>query len=336
MFFFGGGTSFKLQCLKFSHSFPGCKATFICIHSLMRPCKTEPLFESQSVAKNFAQLFEKLLALSMVCGRSQETQLSESQKELQYVILFCLSIGFKSKKNNQLLPFFAKVNFGLSTLTPQKGASHIVWQLWGYVLGSWGLWLYEGGVWICIFQQHVFGMRPWVTKTNLTGQGKEQTSWFRAHFLLKTVEKCNFWQQPCGAVVLAINLIFLLSNKLEKLHQVVIDLARGLEYFDDIELIHGLWWGSSLFEIHKTFKNQWQTPDTCVQQLLPVCLGFLFAYWRCNKLDPHRLLLSLFCLKKYQFWFLLMLSISAAQVPKKKKNAQKRKLLSLQGSYKGD
>ena len=41
---------------------------------LIRPCKTEPLCESHSVEHIFAQWFEKLLALSMVCGQSQETQ----------------------------------------------------------------------------------------------------------------------------------------------------------------------------------------------------------------------------------------------------------------------
>ena len=47
--------------------------------------------------------------------------------------------------------------------------------------------------------------------------------------------------------------------------------------------------------------------DTCVQQLSPVCLGSLFVYWRCNKLEACQVLLSVFCLKKYQFWFLVIL-----------------------------
>ena len=46
----------------------------------------------------------------------------------------------------------------------KKLASHSVWQLWGYAVGSCGLWLYVGAVWIWVLQQLVFGSKHWVTK----------------------------------------------------------------------------------------------------------------------------------------------------------------------------
>ena len=51
----------------------------------MRRCKTEPLCESPIVELIFAQPFKNAFALSLECGRSQETQLSGS--------FFCLG-GF--------------------------------------------------------------------------------------------------------------------------------------------------------------------------------------------------------------------------------------------------
>ena len=35
------------------------------------------------------------------------------------------------------------------------------------------------------------------------------------------------------------NLVFMLRTKLEKLHLLLIDLARRQKYFDDVELTHG-------------------------------------------------------------------------------------------------
>ena len=78
----------------------------------MRPCKTEPLCESHSVEIFFAQWFEKLLALSMVWGQSQEKQREGFPKSIgTYNIL---------QKNTKFCHFFAKMNFGLLTLTPKK------------------------------------------------------------------------------------------------------------------------------------------------------------------------------------------------------------------------
>ena len=46
------------------------------IVSLMRLCKSGPPCESLSVNLFFAPWFEKLLALSLVCGQSQDTELA--------------------------------------------------------------------------------------------------------------------------------------------------------------------------------------------------------------------------------------------------------------------
>ena len=52
----------------------------------MRPCKTEPLCKSHSVKQFFTQLFEKILALYMVCGQSQDNL------DLSTTFLFVLSL----------------------------------------------------------------------------------------------------------------------------------------------------------------------------------------------------------------------------------------------------
>ena len=50
-------------------------------------CKTVPPCESHSVEIIFAQRFLKVLALCLVCGQSQDTQLAGSLTKLGHVIL---------------------------------------------------------------------------------------------------------------------------------------------------------------------------------------------------------------------------------------------------------
>ena len=68
------------------------------ISSCKMPWKTAPWCESHSVEVMFAQLFEKVLALCLVCGRSQDAQLAGSLKILGHVILSLVSGCFKSQK----------------------------------------------------------------------------------------------------------------------------------------------------------------------------------------------------------------------------------------------
>ena len=55
---------------------------------------------------------------------------------------------------------------------------------------------------------------------------------------MKIIEKFIFQPLHYGAAVLAKNLVFWFWTKLEKLHHLWIDLARGLKYFDDVELVY--------------------------------------------------------------------------------------------------
>ena len=55
-------------------------SSFLAKGTHMRLCKTEPPCESHSVELFFAKLFEKVLALYLVCGQSQDTQLAGSFK----------------------------------------------------------------------------------------------------------------------------------------------------------------------------------------------------------------------------------------------------------------
>ena len=48
----------------------------------MRLCKTEPPCESQSAELIFAQLFENVLALYMICGQRKDAQLAGPLKQI--------------------------------------------------------------------------------------------------------------------------------------------------------------------------------------------------------------------------------------------------------------
>ena len=59
--------------------------------SVSWPCKTAPQFKSHSLEQIFSQRFEKVLALCLVCGQSQDTQLEGSLKKLGHLILSFVS-----------------------------------------------------------------------------------------------------------------------------------------------------------------------------------------------------------------------------------------------------
>ena len=69
-----------------------------------------------------------------------------------------------------------------------------------------------------------------------------------------------------------------------------------------------IWRVSSLFNLQHVHRKLNQTLATCGHHGARLCVSFLWIYGRSNKLETHQVLLSLFCLQKYQFWFLLMLT----------------------------
>ena len=54
----------------YSRPVKGIAVVFLAVKLHLRPCQTKPLCESHRVEFSFAQWFEKVLALSMVCGQS--------------------------------------------------------------------------------------------------------------------------------------------------------------------------------------------------------------------------------------------------------------------------
>ena len=74
----------------------------------MRLCKTEPPCESHSVEQIFSQLFEKVLALCLVCGQIKDTQLAGSLIKLKhncFFFIFCVRILLVYKKITNFLVF---------------------------------------------------------------------------------------------------------------------------------------------------------------------------------------------------------------------------------------
>ena len=133
-------------------------------------------------------------------------------------------------------------------------AGCIIWKLQGYALGRWGLWPYEGGVRIWVFQHLVFGIiRRWVTKNKLIWP--KAKNWL---FCSENISLENGWEiknfttllwscPPCD------KFFFFFVNQVFKITSLVIDLARSLKYFDDVKLYSRRWWASSLLKIHETF-----------------------------------------------------------------------------------
>ena len=103
----------------------------------------------------------------------------------------------------------------------------------------------------------------------------------------------------------------------DDLQHLLINLARGLRYFHDVELLYP----SDEFQTswifyskHTKQKHQfYRVADTIKSDVFV----FLFLYERSNLFEPRQMLLLLFCLNKDQFWFLLMLRISSAEAQQK-------------------
>ena len=86
-----------------------------------------------------------------------------------------------------------------------------------YVLKSWKLWLYVGAVWILVFQQYGFGIKPWVTKNyfRLT-KAKNRLFGYEHTFFWKSFKLNFFSNYSCGAIALAIHLILWSCTRLWK------------------------------------------------------------------------------------------------------------------------
>ena len=100
---------------------------------LKRPCKTEPLCESHSVDFLFLSMIWK--GFSPIQGiwtkpRPPACRIYKKRGACNFILSVKM---FSLKKKYQVL-------------TPKKCSPHIVWHLWGYAQGSWGLRLYEGGI----------------------------------------------------------------------------------------------------------------------------------------------------------------------------------------------
>ena len=112
----------------------------------MRLCKTKAPCESHSVELILAQWFEKVMALYLVIGQSQDKKLARSLCQDAF------------SQIHYYFFFFALVDFGLPPLTPKKWVSNGVEIFNKYFLESWRIWLYVGAVWFVVFQQVVFGI----------------------------------------------------------------------------------------------------------------------------------------------------------------------------------
>ena len=132
---------------------------------------------------------------------------------------------------------------------------------------------------------------------------------------MKICETHIFWNYHCRAVALAVNLILWSGNRHWKRHQLLIALSRVLKYIDDVELV----FPSDEFQVCSIFNMLTRNEDKPWMPLANRKLGFFFFFFlwmynRSNKLETHQILLVIFCVKKDQFWFLLMLRTSLAEV----------------------
>ena len=74
---------------------------------IKRPCRTEPPCDCHSVELIFAQWFETVLALTLVCGRSQDTQLAGSPKKIGACNLILTIEMVLVPKHDQIFALFA-------------------------------------------------------------------------------------------------------------------------------------------------------------------------------------------------------------------------------------
>ena len=105
-------------------------------------------------------------------------------------------------------------------------------------------------------------------------------------------------------------------------------MARSFKYFHNVELLypsdefHVLWIFNKFTCSYLIPWHMWPTQKWGLNLNMWTC-------WRSKELEICQILFLLFCLNKDQFWFLLMLKTSSAEVRQRRKNlAGKYKLLS--------
>ena len=82
------------------------------------------------------------------------------------------------------------------------------------------------------------GIWPWVPKNLLKWEkAKKNTFLFKAEFVHFFVKRLIFWPHQCGAVVAAVNLIYVLQFVFDGLHHLLFSLERGIKHFKDVELL---------------------------------------------------------------------------------------------------
>ena len=141
------------------------------------------------------------------------------------------------REGQQVLAFFDKINCGLLTLTSKDWLPILFDNIENMVWGA-----EDFGCMRVAFQYRFLTTavcywalsHKWLISV---AKSKKKILWFRAHFLLKMVEKCNYHQHHYGAGIIAINMVLLLLIKLDKMHLLLIDLTMDLKYFVDVELI---------------------------------------------------------------------------------------------------
>ena len=95
----------------------------------------------------------------------------------------------------------------------------------------------------------------------------------------------------------------------DDLQHLLISMARSIKYFHKVELLYPSG-SSTCLHVHI------QSHDTFGQQKAGDWI------WKCEHVEICQICLLLFCLNKYQFWFLLMLRTSLAEVRRRKKTLQ--------------
>ena len=95
----------------------------------LRPCKPDPPCEFHSIKLYFLHGMKGYWPYILYVDKAKTHSLQDLFKIGAYNLIFWVKIIFENKNNKTYIIFFAKVNSGLSTLTHQKLASCIVWQL---------------------------------------------------------------------------------------------------------------------------------------------------------------------------------------------------------------
>ena len=98
-----------------------------------------------------------------------------------------------------------------------------------------------------------------------------------------------------------------------------INLARGLKYLYNVEPLYPLDELQTNWIFYRGNIKHKTSVLLCGRQDESDFFCFMFLYKRSNLFKTRQMILLLFCLNKDQFWFLLMLRTSSAEVWRKKK-----------------